>query len=260
MCKNSSYYALWLVKNYSRDLQHPIRAISDWQSMLCWHSCMTLAHAYWVNGREYSRKLLPFVKPTFGILLEHHQVLPTKYIGNSTVASSQLSQFLLSSSANNWGCNNRSNNNNSSNNKKTPATAATSTTAAKKLLSDRIKVEQKRTDVKCTCVIWIINSLKKSIEIWNHFSRKIFFWRTKFCCNFFPFLSSIATLIHFPGVTNAFGPSHQPTACRSPTLSLMTATGNNQAQGKVYTYLVVLILIILIIFYLAKLMNQWSML
>ena len=58
-----------------------------------------------------------FVKPTFGILLEHHQVLPTKYIGNSTVASSQLSQFLLSSSANNWGCNNRSNNNNSSNNK-----------------------------------------------------------------------------------------------------------------------------------------------
>ena len=117
MCKNSSYYALWLVKNYSRDLQHPIRAISDWQSMLCWHSCMTLAHAYWVNGREYSRKLLPFVKPTFGILLEHHQVLPTKYIGNSTVASSQLSQFLLSSSANNWGCNNRSNNNNSSNNK-----------------------------------------------------------------------------------------------------------------------------------------------
>ena len=103
-------------------------------------------------------------------------------------------------------------------------------------------------------------SLKKSIEIWNHFSRKIFFWRTKFCCNFFPFLSSIATLIHFPGVTNAFGPSNQPTACRSPTLSLMTATGNNQAQGKVYTYLVVLILIILIIFYLAKLINQWSML
>ena len=182
-----------------------------------------------------------FVKPTFGILLEHHQVLPTKYIGNSTVASSQLSQFLLSSSANNWGCNNRSNNNNSSNNKK--QNTATATTKTKDSNSSNNN-----------------KSLKKSIEIWNHFSRKIFFWRTKFCCNFFPFLSSIATLIHFPGVTNAFGPSHQPTACRSPTLSLMTATGNNQAQGKVYTYLVVLILIILIIFYLAKLMNQWSML
>ena len=239
MCKNSSYYALWLVKNYSRDLQHPIRAISDWQSMLCWHSCMTLAHAYWVNGREYSRKLLPFVKPTFGILLEHHQVLPTKYIGNSTVASSQLSQFLLSSSANNWGCNNRSNNNNSSNNKK--QNTATSTTKLKTIAATTTKVSK-------------INRNLKSL-----FPKNIFLTK-QVLLQFFPLLSSTATLIHFPGVTNAFGPSHQPTACRSPTLSLMTATGNNQAQGKVYTYLVVLILIILIIFYLAKLMNQWSML
>ena len=41
----------------------------------------------------------------------------------------------------------------------------------------------------------------------------------------------------FTGVTNAHGPSPQPTACRSPTCSLMTATGSNQALGKVETYL-----------------------
>ena len=35
----------------------------------------------------------------------------------------------------------------------------------------------------------------------------------------------------FIGVTNAHGPSPQPTACRSPTCSLMIATGSNQAQG-----------------------------
>ena len=37
----------------------------------------------------------------------------------------------------------------------------------------------------------------------------------------------------FTGVTNAHGPSPQPTACRSPTCSLTTSTGSNQAQGKI---------------------------
>ena len=40
----------------------------------------------------------------------------------------------------------------------------------------------------------------------------------------------------FTGVTNAHGPSSRPKACRSPTCSLMTTTGSNQAQGKVWTY------------------------
>ena len=87
-----------------------------------------------------------FVKPTFGILLEHHQVLPTKYIGNSTVASSQLSQFLLSSSANNWGCNNRSNNNNSSNNKK--QNTATATTKLKTIAATTTKVSKINRNLK----------------------------------------------------------------------------------------------------------------
>ena len=34
-------------------------------------------------------------------------------------------------------------------------------------------------------------------------------------------------------VTNTHGSSPQPTACRSPTSSLTTATGSNQAKGKV---------------------------
>ena len=38
------------------------------------------------------------------------------------------------------------------------------------------------------------------------------------------------------GVTNAHGPSPQPIACRSPSCSLMTATGSNQAYSNV-TYL-----------------------
>ena len=41
----------------------------------------------------------------------------------------------------------------------------------------------------------------------------------------------------FTGVTNAHGPSPQPTACRSPSCSLTAATGSNQAQSKVLTYL-----------------------
>ena len=38
----------------------------------------------------------------------------------------------------------------------------------------------------------------------------------------------------FTVVANAHGPSPQPTAFRSPTCSLMTATGSNQAQPKVF--------------------------
>ena len=34
----------------------------------------------------------------------------------------------------------------------------------------------------------------------------------------------------FTGVTNAHGPSPQPTACMSPSYSLMTATGSNHSQ------------------------------
>ena len=37
----------------------------------------------------------------------------------------------------------------------------------------------------------------------------------------------------FTGVTNAQWPSSQPTAFRSPSCSLITATGSNQALGKV---------------------------
>ena len=40
----------------------------------------------------------------------------------------------------------------------------------------------------------------------------------------------------FTGVANAHGPSPQPTACRSPTCSLMTETGNNKAEDKVKNY------------------------
>ena len=39
----------------------------------------------------------------------------------------------------------------------------------------------------------------------------------------------------FSGITNAHGPSPQPTLCRSPTCSLTTATGCCQALGKVWT-------------------------
>ena len=39
------------------------------------------------------------------------------------------------------------------------------------------------------------------------------------------------TLMAFNGVTNAHGPSPQPTACKSPSCSLTTAKGSNQAQG-----------------------------
>ena len=46
-------------------------------------------------------------------------------------------------------------------------------------------------------------------------------------------LNMTTTLMAFTGVTNAHGSSLQPTACRSPTLSLTTATGSNQAQGNV---------------------------
>ena len=35
----------------------------------------------------------------------------------------------------------------------------------------------------------------------------------------------------FTGVTNAHGPSPQPTACRSPSCCLTTATGSNQAKA-----------------------------
>ena len=44
------------------------------------------------------------------------------------------------------------------------------------------------------------------------------------------------TLMAFTEVTNAHGPSPQPTACWSRKYSLMTATGSNQALGKGYTY------------------------
>ena len=40
----------------------------------------------------------------------------------------------------------------------------------------------------------------------------------------------------FSGVTNAHGPSPQPTSCRSITCSLMTTAVSNQAYGKVYSY------------------------
>ena len=40
-------------------------------------------------------------------------------------------------------------------------------------------------------------------------------------------------LMAFTGVTNAHGPSPQPTACRSPSYSLATATGSNQATKQV---------------------------
>ena len=43
------------------------------------------------------------------------------------------------------------------------------------------------------------------------------------------FLSPTPTLMAFTAVTNAHGPSHQPTAYRSPSFSLTTATGSNQA-------------------------------
>ena len=36
----------------------------------------------------------------------------------------------------------------------------------------------------------------------------------------------------FTGVTNAHGPSSQPTACRSPSCSPMTAKGSSKALGK----------------------------
>ena len=45
--------------------------------------------------------------------------------------------------------------------------------------------------------------------------------------------SDTPTLIAFTGVTNDHGHQPQPTACRSPTCSLMTTTGSNQASGKV---------------------------
>ena len=48
------------------------------------------------------------------------------------------------------------------------------------------------------------------------------------------FLLSIPpTFMAFTRITNAHGPSPQPTACRSPLCSLTTATGSNQAQSKV---------------------------
>ena len=43
------------------------------------------------------------------------------------------------------------------------------------------------------------------------------------------FKSPNPTLMAFTGVTNAHGPSPHPTACRSPSCSLTTATGSNQA-------------------------------
>ena len=52
--------------------------------------------------------------------------------------------------------------------------------------------------------------------------------------NLLPFFASpTPTLMAFTGVTNAHGPSPQPTACRSPSCSLTTATGSNHAQSKV---------------------------
>ena len=44
----------------------------------------------------------------------------------------------------------------------------------------------------------------------------------------FLFLCPTPILMAFIGVTNAHGPSPQPTACRSPICSLITATGSNQ--------------------------------
>ena len=49
---------------------------------------------------------------------------------------------------------------------------------------------------------------------------------------FFFFLSHTPTLTAFTGVTNAHGPSPQPTAFRSPSSSLTTARGSNQAKAK----------------------------
>ena len=43
------------------------------------------------------------------------------------------------------------------------------------------------------------------------------------------FLNPTPTLIAFTGVTNAHGPSPQPTSSWSSSCNLMTATGNNQA-------------------------------
>ena len=41
------------------------------------------------------------------------------------------------------------------------------------------------------------------------------------------------TFMAFTEFTKAHGPSPQPTACRPPICSLITATGSNQAKGKV---------------------------
>ena len=43
------------------------------------------------------------------------------------------------------------------------------------------------------------------------------------------FKSPTPTLMAFTGVINTHRPTPQPTACRSPTWSLTTATGSNQA-------------------------------
>ena len=43
------------------------------------------------------------------------------------------------------------------------------------------------------------------------------------------FIIPTPTLMAFTGFTNAHGPSPHPTACRSPTCSLTTATGSNPA-------------------------------
>ena len=50
------------------------------------------------------------------------------------------------------------------------------------------------------------------------------------------FKTSTSTKMVFIVVTSAQGLSPQPTACRSPTFSLMNTTGINQALGKVSTY------------------------
>ena len=48
------------------------------------------------------------------------------------------------------------------------------------------------------------------------------------------FLNNTPTLVAFTGVTNAHGASSKPAAaCRPPLCSLSTATGSNQALGKV---------------------------
>ena len=49
------------------------------------------------------------------------------------------------------------------------------------------------------------------------------------------FVIFTSTLLSFNGVSSAHGPSPQPTPCRSPLYSLLTATGSNQAKGIVYT-------------------------